>query len=157
MGKSSETGKSGADRQVALAGTIDGGIHRLEARVYFADTDFSGAVYHARYLEFLERGRSDYLRVVGVHHTDLLEGSEGEVLFWVVRRMEIDFQRSARIDDIITVETRIEDVSGARIQMAQKLLRDGETLVEARVTAALINDAGKPRRFPKAWAKLFST
>src|SRR5690606_39762451 len=98
--------------------------HRLKARIYFADTDFTGVVYHARYLEFLERGRSDFLRLSGVHHTELADGKHGERLSWVVRRMEIDFRQPARIDDIITVETCVEDISGARIHMRQTLKRD---------------------------------
>ena len=82
------------------------------ARVYFADTDFSGVVYHARYLEFLERGRSDYLRLTGIHHTELADGKHGERIVWVVRRMEIDFRAPARIDDILTVDTRTADDLG---------------------------------------------
>ena len=79
--------------------------HRLMARVYYADTDFSGVVYHARYLEFFERGRSDYLRLTGVHHTELRRGKHGEKIVWVVRRMEIDFRSPARMDDILTIDT----------------------------------------------------
>lgn len=129
--------------------------HRIMARVYFADTDFSGVVYHARYLEFFERGRSDFLRLAGVHHTELADGKHGEKLVWVVRRMEIDFRGSARIDDILTIDTRAEDISGARIVMAQQLKRGGEVLVEARVEAAIIGANGRPRRFPKEWIAAF--
>lgn len=129
--------------------------HRIMARVYFADTDFSGVVYHARYLEFLERGRSDFLRLAGVHHTELADGKHGEKLVWVVRRMEIDFRAPARIDDILTVDTRAERISGARIWMAQKLLRGGDLLVEARVEAAIIGTDGRPRRFPREWIASF--
>ena len=140
---------------VPLAGELTDFGHRLVARVYFADTDFTGVVYHARYLEFFERGRSDFLRLAGVHHTELQAGKHGEALAWVVRRMEIDFRAPARVDDILTVETRTEKVSGARIFMAQKLLRDGELLVEARVEAAIIDEGGRPRRFPREWAAAF--
>lgn len=141
---------------VALAGTINQNTHQLVARVYFADTDFSGAVYHARYLEFLERGRSDLLRCLDVHHTDLLS-ADGGPLYWVVKRMEIDFKASARIDDILCVETKVAFVGGARCQMAQKILRDDEVLIEAHVTAALINEAGKPRRFLADWKQKFQS
>ena len=129
--------------------------HRLMARVYYADTDFSGVVYHARYLEFFERGRSDFLRLAGVHHTELAEGLHGEKLVWVVRRMEIDFRQPARIDDILTVETRTQSVSGARILMAQQLRRGEELLVEAKVEAAIISASGRPRRFPREWVAAF--
>jgi acyl-CoA thioester hydrolase len=143
----------------ALAAGISGELtpfgHRIKARVYFADTDFSGVVYHARYLEFLERGRSDYLRLTGIHHTELAAGSHGERIVWVVRRMEIDFRMPARIDDILTVETRTQAISGARIFMAQKITRDDELLIEAKVEAAIIGETGRPKRFPKEWVEHF--
>ncbi|MCO5064717.1 MAG: tol-pal system-associated acyl-CoA thioesterase [Rhizobiaceae bacterium] len=140
---------------LALTGVIENGVHRLVARVYYADTDFSGVVYHARYLEFLERGRSDFLRLSGVHHTELHDGKHGERIVWVVRRMEIDFRVPARIDDIITVVTHVAELSGARIFMAQRLLRGEDVLVEARVEAAIIGETGRPRRFPKEWVAAF--
>ncbi|WP_309085033.1 tol-pal system-associated acyl-CoA thioesterase [Chelativorans sp.] len=138
-----------------ISGELTDAGHRLMARVYFADTDFTGVVYHARYLEFLERGRSDFLRLSGVHHTELAEGRHGERISWVVRRMEIDFRKPARIDDIITVETEVEDISGARIFMRQRLLRGADILVAARVEAAIIGASGRPRRFPKEWIPVF--
>ncbi|MFZ2102515.1 MAG: tol-pal system-associated acyl-CoA thioesterase [Oricola sp.] len=140
----------------ALSGRMVDGGHELKARVYYADTDFSGAVYHARYLEFLERGRSDFLRLVGVHHTDLESGQTGETIYWVVRRMEIDFRAAARIDDVLTVKTRVAVVGKARIRMAQEIRRGDALLVTAAVEAALINAEGKPRRFPREWAELFA-
>ena len=138
-----------------LAGRLTGGGHELQARVYYADTDFSGAVYHARYLEFLERGRSDFLRLLGVHHTELEQGQTGETVYWVVRHMEIGFHKAARIDDVLTVQTRVAETGGARIRMAQEIMRGGERLVDARIEAALINAAGRPRRFPRQWLTLF--
>lgn len=138
-----------------IAGELTPLGHRIMARVYFADTDFSGVVYHARYLEFFERGRSDFLRLAGVHHTELADGKHGERLVWVVRRMEIDFRGPARIDDILTVDTRAERISGARIWMAQQLLRGQELLVEAKVEAAIIGADGRPRRFPREWIAAF--
>ncbi|WAX96480.1 tol-pal system-associated acyl-CoA thioesterase [Aminobacter sp. NyZ550] len=138
-----------------LSGALTPFGHRLMARVYYADTDFSGVVYHARYLEFFERGRSDFLRLAGVHHTELVDGKHGEKIVWVVRRMEIDFRGSAKIDDILTIETRTQEVSGARITMAQQLKRGDEVLVEAKVEAAIIGENGRPRRFPKDWIEAF--
>lgn len=139
----------------ALSGQLTEFGHRLTARVYFADTDFSGVVYHARYLEFFERGRSDYLRLAGIHHKDLIEGKLGEKLVWVVKRMEIDFRAAARIDDILTIDTTTADISGARIVMSQQIRRQDAVLVEARVQAAIISESGKPRRFPKDWIDVF--
>ncbi|WP_421915857.1 tol-pal system-associated acyl-CoA thioesterase [Mesorhizobium sp.] len=144
-----------ATLSAGLSGVLTEFGHRLLARVYYADTDFSGVVYHARYLEFFERGRSDYLRLTGVHHTELADGKHGEKIVWVVRRMEIDFRGSAVIDDILTIDTRTEEISGARILMAQQLKRGDEVLVEARVQAAIIGENGRPRRFPKEWVKAF--
>ena len=138
-----------------ISGKLTSEGHVLKARVYFADTDFTGVVYHARYLEFLERGRSDFLRLAGVHHTELADGKHGEALSWIVRRMEIDFRQPARVDDIVTVVTQVAEISGARIRMNQKLLRDTELLVEAKVEAAIIGESGKPRRFPKEWIAAF--
>ena len=142
-------------RAAGLAGALTPSGHIIKARVYFADTDFSGVVYHARYLEFLERGRSDYLRLSGIHHTELADGKHGEKIVWVVRRMEIDFRSPARMDDILTIDTRTEDISGARIVMAQQLKRGDEVLVEAKVEAAIIGENGRPRRFPKDWVAAF--
>jgi acyl-CoA thioester hydrolase len=139
----------------SLSGELTAQGHRLDARVYYADTDFSGFVYHARYLEFLERGRSDFLRLAGVHHTELADGQHGEKIVWVVRRMEIDFLSPARIDDVVTVMTRVERVSGARVFMAQTLWREDVRLVEAQVEAAIVTAEGRPRRFPRAWAATF--
>ena len=99
--------------------------------------------------------RRDFLRLAGVHHTELMEGKHGERIVWVVRRMEIDFVQPARIDDILTVETRTESISGARIFMAQELKRGEDLLVRARVEAAIIGENGRPKRFPKEWVAAF--
>jgi acyl-CoA thioester hydrolase len=140
----------------ALSGRLTGAGHELQARVYYADTDFSGAVYHARYLEFLERGRSDFLRLIGVHHTELEAGQTGETIYWVVRRMEIDFRAAARIDDVLTVLTRVGEIGKARLRMTQEIRRGEDLLITAAVEAAVINAEGRPRRFPKEWAELFA-
>ena len=138
-----------------LSGALTAFGHRLMVRVYYADTDFSGVVYHARYLEFFERGRSDYLRLAGVHHTELADGKHGERIVWVVRRMEIDFRSPARMDDILTIDTSTQEISGARIVMAQHLKRGEDVLVEAKVEAAIIGESGRPKRFPKEWISAF--
>ncbi|HTV68149.1 MAG TPA: tol-pal system-associated acyl-CoA thioesterase [Rhizobiaceae bacterium] len=147
--------KSDQDLLAGLSGKLTPFGHSIKARVYFADTDFSGVVYHARYLEFFERGRSDFLRLAGVHHTELAEGKHGEKIVWVVRKMEIVFHAPARIDDILTIDTLTEKISGARIFMAQQIKRDDFLLVEAKVEAAIIGEIGKPRRFPKEWIDVF--
>ncbi len=148
-------GESDRDVDAPISGRLTEWGHTLKARVYFADTDFSGVVYHARYLEFLERGRSDYLRLAGIHHAELDDGKMGKRLAWVVRRMEIDFRSPARIDDILTVETWTARISGVRIFMAQKILRDDTALIEASVEAAVIDERGRPQRFPAEWIESF--
>lgn len=145
-----------SDLGKGLAGELTDFGHRLAQRVYYEDTDFTGVVYHARYLQFFERGRTDYLRLSGVHHAELDDGANGEKLAWIVRRMEIDFVSPARIDDVLTIETRTESVSGARVIMRQTIFRDDLPLAHARVEAAIVNAQGRPQRFPKEWISAFS-
>ena len=130
-----------------LAGRIEGGVHVLPVRVYYEDTDFSGLVYHANYLSFCERGRSDCLRLLGVHHYEL--GRQRGGLGFVVRRMVCDFMAPARIDEVLEVESRFRGLTGARMEIVQRIARDGDTLFEAAVTAALVDARGRPRRLPQ--------
>jgi acyl-CoA thioester hydrolase len=138
-----------------LAGELTSTGHVLRQRVYFEDTDFTGIVYHARYLQFLERGRTDFLRLVGIHHAEIDDGLHGERLAWVVRRMTIEFIASARIDDVLAIETQVGEISGARITMEQRILCKDALLINARVEAAVVNGEGRPRRFPKDWISRF--
>jgi acyl-CoA thioester hydrolase len=128
------------------AGRFDGRMHRLPVRVYYEDTDFTGLVYHASYLRFFERGRSDFLRLAGVHHSVLLDGPEP--MGFAVNRMSLDFLKAARIDDALTVETVFETMRGPRIFIAQALQRGAETLVKAEVQVCCIALTGKPRKPP---------
>lgn len=132
-----------------LAGRMEGGRHILPVRIYFEDTDFSGVVYHGSYVRFMERGRTDYLRLLGIGHDGLDKGEHGEPLAFAVRRMAIEFHKPARIDDVIEVETSVGELGGARIVLAQTVRRGSELLVTADVTVALINAAGQPRRVPE--------
>ena len=129
-----------------LAGQLTETGHELRQRVYFEDTDFSGLVYHARYLHFFERGRSDYLRLTGVHHNEL--AADG--LVFAVKTMTLDFKKPARIDDILTIATEPGEIGGARIRLRQAIVRVGTVLVTADVEVALINAAGRPQRLPLA-------
>ena len=124
------------------AGAIAGGVHVLAVRVYYEDTDFSGSVYHANYLKFCERGRSDCLRLLGIHHHKL-DGAG-----FVVRRMTCDFLKPARIDDLLEVETRVIEFSGARIELRQAVRRGSVDLFMAHVTVALVDRQGRPKRLP---------
>lgn len=143
--------------QIGLNGQVTPDGHLQTVRVYYADTDFSGVVYHGRYLEFLERGRSDFLRMTGVHHTELADGAHGERLVWIIRRMDIEFKQPARIDDVLTVVTKVVAVSGARVSMHQRIQRGDMLLIEAKVEAAIVDETGRPKRFPKDWIPLFLT
>ncbi len=124
------------------------GVHRLPVRVYYEDTDFTGVVYYANYLKFLERGRTDALRSAGIAHADLLKGEPP--LGFAVRKISAEYLVPARIDDALTVETRVTQAKGARISFAQRVLRGGEVLLAAEVDAACIDLDGRPRRLPKA-------
>ena len=141
-----------ADRWPDLAGRLlteaDGArCHVLPVRVYFEDTDFSGLVYHASYVRWCERGRSDYLRHIGNEHRALIEGGDGaEPAAFVVRRMRLEFLKPARIDDILEVETRVIEAKGATLGLAQRVMRDGAVLFEAEVLVVLVSVSGKPQR-----------
>lgn len=130
-----------------LAGRIAGKIHILPVRVYYEDTDAGGVVYHANYLKFCERGRSDCLRLLDVHHSKLTDA------LFVVRRMVCDFLSPARLDDVLAVETRFITMAGARMELEQQVRRQGEVLFEALVTVALIDGRGHPRRLPAGMAE----
>ena len=134
-------------------GVITGGVHLLTVRVYYEDTDFSGNVYHANYLKFCERGRSDFLRALGIDQNAMLASDGG--LFFVVRRMICDFLRPARFDDVLVVETTSGDMAGARFELAQRVLRGDEVLFTASVTVALIDGKGRPKRVPPEMLKAF--
>ncbi|MEX0852938.1 MAG: tol-pal system-associated acyl-CoA thioesterase [Bauldia sp.] len=143
-----------SERWPDIAGRIEGGRHILPVRVYYEDTDASGLVYHASYLRFLERGRSDFLRLIGIRHDTLAAGAYGEPLLFTVRGMTVDFLRPARLDEVIEVETRPVEIAGARGTLTQTVSRGEHTLVRARVTVALVNAAGRPRRLPAELRRL---
>mgnify|MGYP001193154423 FL=1 len=130
--------------ETPTAGRFEGREHRLPVRVYYEDTDFTGLVYHANYLRFFERGRSDFLRAAGVDHGELLEAEPP--LAFVVAEMNIRFLKPARIDDALVVRTRYEAVRGPRLIIEQTITRGDEVLCTASVTAVCIHLDGRPRR-----------
>ena len=119
-------------------------FHRLAVRVYYEDTDFSGRVYHASYIRFMERGRTEWLRLLGYEH-GVLAGDQGVV--FAVRRLEVDYLAPAVIDDLLEVETRVAAVRGAAIDFAQTVWRAGQTLVTAKILVAALRN-GRPMRIP---------
>ena len=134
----------------ALDGEIKNGRHLMQVRVYYEDTDFTGIVYHANYLRFMERGRTNYLRLLGADHRALFEQASAEApgFHFVVRHMDLDFIRPAQMDDILTVETKPSEVRGASITLHQKVMRGDELLIEAKVQVAFVSQ-GKAQRIPK--------
>jgi len=140
----------GARTHVPFGGEIRDGRHVLTLRVYYEDTDFSGVVYHASYLRFMERGRTDYLRLIGADHRALFEAAEREApgFAFVVRAMTIEFLKPARMDDVLEVLTSPREVKGASVILHQQVARAGETLIDAQVRVAFVS-AGRARPIPK--------
>lgn len=143
--------KPGHDTSTELAGRLIEGGHTMQVRVYYEDTDFTGIVYHANYLRFMERGRTNYLRLVGADHRALFERTEEEApsFAFVVRSMKIDYLRPAYMDDLLEIRTLSREVSGASIILRQKVMRGQEVMVEAEVRVAFVSE-GRPRRIPES-------
>ena len=120
--------------------------HRLAVRVYYEDTDFSGNVYHAAYLHFFERGRTEFLREMGVHHSELAKVG----IAFAVRSMSIEFEQAAHIDDLLTVTTTVEAATGARLQLEQIISRENVVLTRAKVLVVAITTGGRAARLPKS-------
>lgn len=127
--------------------------HTIEVRVYYEDTDLAGIVYHANYLKFMERARTDYLRDHGIDQSVMAAGAEGA--YFAVRSMDIGFIAPARFDDMLRVETMPVSASGARGVMDQRVMRGDEVLCTARVTVACISTNGRPTRFPAKVRQMF--
>lgn len=135
----------------SLDGAIRDGLHHMQVRVYYEDTDFSGIVYHANYLRFMERGRTNYLRLLGAEQGALFAEAESEApgFAFVVRAMQLDFLKSAKMDDVLDIITRPIEVRGASITMHQEVRRGDELLMEAKVKVAFVA-GGRARPIPKA-------
>jgi acyl-CoA thioester hydrolase len=139
------------DKQtIPLDGEIRDGRHIFIVRVYYEDTDFTGIVYHANYLRYMERGRTNYLRLIGVDHRALFEAAEKEApgFAFVVRSMTLDFLRPARMDDVLEIVTEPQEVLGASVTLRQRVIRGEELLAGASVRVAFIS-AGRARPIPK--------
>jgi acyl-CoA thioester hydrolase len=128
-------------------GSFDGKTHVLPISIYYEDTDLSGMVYHANYLRYMERGRTEFFRLSGISKMAGLE--ENEPTAWTIRSIQVDYHRPARLDDLIHVRTTLIGLSGARMKAIQ-LVTCGETLlVKGRIEACITTLTGKPRRLPK--------
>ena len=128
------------------AGWLEGREHVLPVRIYYEDTDFTGVVYHANYLRYFERGRSDFFRLVGVSHTELAAQDTA----FTVTRMEIDYRRAARVDDALLVRTTYDRVKGPRLFVGQRIVRGQDLIAEAKVEAAVIDLSGRAKRPPSS-------
>ncbi|WP_135212254.1 YbgC/FadM family acyl-CoA thioesterase [Vitreimonas flagellata] len=128
------------------AGRFEGRVHILPVRIYYEDTDFTGLVYHANYVRYCERGRSDFLRLAGVRHSLLL--AEAEPLGFAVNKVNLEFLKPAWIDDALIVRSMFETIKGPRIFISQEIERAGEILVRAEVQVCCISLTGKPKRPP---------
>lgn len=129
------------------AGRFEGKTHILPVRMYYADTDLSGVVYHANYLAYMERGRSEFFRHAGIVRLAQLE--EPEPTAWTLRKVELEYLRPARVDDLIEVHTRLTHLSGARMNANQDIYLGGALLTRGRIEACIITLSGKPRRIPQ--------
>ena len=141
-----------------LSGRIEDNKHILPIRVYFEDTDFTGVVYHATYLRWCERGRSDFVRLLGIHHNELLNPEDGaEPSVFVVRNLEIDYLRPAKIDEILEVITEVEEIGGATITLKQQVIREKTILAKLKIKIVLINQSGKPQRIGQIMKDAFTS
>jgi len=130
------------------AGRFEGREHRLPVRVYYEDTDFTGLVYHANYVRYFERGRSDCLRLMGIGHAELLDGDQP--MAFVVSKMNLTFLKPARIDDELVVRTWYEAAKGPRLLIRQEIARGDDALCRAEVEVVCIHMDGRPRRPTRA-------
>ena len=129
-----------------------GRVHRFPLRVYFEDTDFSGVAYHANYLRWMERARSDLLRVVGIDQRGAFEAGDG---VYAVADLSIRYRLPAKLEDDLLVETRCVALGGASVTMDQRVLRNGTLLADATVRAGFLTPGGRPRRQPADWLERF--
>jgi len=133
-------------------GAFTGNAHYFALRVYTEDTDFGGVVYHANYLHFLERARSDMLRSLGINQRAAVEAGKG---VYAVTEINVKYFRPAKLEDDLVIVSQLEEVRGALCIVGQKILRGEATLAEATVKVAFVTSAGRPTRQPKEWVELF--
>jgi len=136
-----------------VGGLFASGVHYYPVRVYFEDTDAGGVVYHANYLRFMERARSDMLRLAGIDQRGNLEGGEG---VYAVADLSIAYRRPGRLDDDLMVKSTVQSIGAATCTIHQSVLRGEETLTEGAVTVAFLSPQGRPRRQPRPWIDIFT-
>ena len=135
------------------SGRFDGSTHRFAVRVYYEDTDLSGVVYHANYLRWFERARSDVLRLLGIDQRAAADAGEG---FYTVAEIALRYAAPARLDDTVVIETRALEVGAASVRLRQCAVRHGELLAEGTLRLGFVTPAGRPRRQPAGWREAFN-
>ncbi|MFC3097962.1 tol-pal system-associated acyl-CoA thioesterase [Alteraurantiacibacter palmitatis] len=137
-----------------VSGVIDGARHLFPVRVYYEDTDLSGIVYHANYLKYAERARSDLLRLLGVDQRAAQEAGEGH---YAVAEAHIHFRAPARLDDSLTVQTRVAEMGAASVRLVQRVARGSDVLADLTIRVGFVGPNGRPRRQPEAWRAAFES
>jgi len=140
--------------QKPYVGSFIGNTHYFALRVYVEDTDLGGIVYHANYLRFLERARSDMLRSVGIDQRAEIESGNGA---YAVAELHIKYRKPARLDDELVVVSQLEEVRGVSCVIGQKVMHGDDVIAEATVTAALLTAEGRPKRQPREWVEKFES
>jgi acyl-CoA thioester hydrolase len=135
-------------------GCFDGPVHRFAVRAYFEDTDLSGVVYHANYLRWFERARSDMLRLLGIDQRAAQEAGEGA---YAVSELTIRYFAPAKLDDVVLIESQAEELGAASARMRQRALRGDIVLTDARLRVGFVGPDGRPRRQPAPWRAAFAT
>ena len=141
-----------SSHDLPVEGRFAGTQHRFPVRVYFEDTDLSGVVYHANYLRFMERARSDMLRLAGIDQRGFHDAGEGA---YAVSALAIKYRRPAKLDDVLVVVTELIAIRAASVDIHQRVMRGDEIVSDADVTAALVAASGRPRRQPREWIEAF--
>lgn len=141
-----------SSHDLPVEGRFEGTQHRFPVRVYFEDTDLSGVVYHANYLRYMERARSDMLRLAGVDQRSFHDAGEGA---YAVSAVAIKYRRPAKLDDALVVVTEVIAIRAASVDIHQRVMRGDEIVSDADVTAALVAASGRPRRQPREWIEAF--
>ena len=139
-----------AGSQQPDTGSFEGAVHMLPVRVYTEHTDAGGMVYHAEYLRFMERGRTEYLRLLGITQSALMSPQGGDMVF-AIARLEIDYKAQAKIDDALMVHSKVTKIRAASFEIDQWITRGADIVTEARLVVATLDRSGRPRRMPGAW------
>ncbi len=141
------------DLPAPVSGRFAGGVHYYPVRIFFEDTDTGGVVYHANYLRYMERARSDMLRLLGIDQRGALDSGEG---VYAVTSVALNYRLPARLDDDLIVASRMGKTTGATVTITQDIMRGGQLLTTGEVTVAFLSPQGRPKRQPKHWVALFT-